>query len=156
LETEVAGLRRAFGAAAVRLEGVEASLRFVTPIHFAYDRAEIRPEDREFLDRFAAVMKQRYADATITVEGFPDPAGNEAYNLALGRRRAETVRTYLVDSGGLAPAQVRAVSYGEATDRLVLPNAHGPGEPGLENRRVAMVIDFVPRAGAAAGRPLAP
>jgi peptidoglycan-associated lipoprotein len=156
LESDLAALRRAFGAAAQRLEGLEASLRFVTPIHFAYDRAEIRAQDREFLDRFASVMKQRYADATVTVEGFADPAGSAAYNLTLGRRRADAVRRYLVDVGGLPPAQVRAVSYGEAADRLVLPDAHGPGEPGLENRRVVMVIDFVPRAGAVAAQPLAP
>jgi peptidoglycan-associated lipoprotein len=92
------------------------------------------------------------------VKGFADPSGSEAYNvaLALGRRRAEAVQTYLVDTGGLPAAQVRAVSNGEATDRLVLPDAHGPREPGLENRRVVMVIDFVPRPGAVAGDPLAP
>jgi peptidoglycan-associated lipoprotein len=158
LETDLAALRRQFGTAAQRLQGLEASLRFVTPVHFAFDRAEIRPEDREFLDRFAGVMKQRYADATVTVEGFADPAGSEAYNLALGRRRADAVRSYLVETGGLSAAKVRAVSYGEANDRLVLPTAHGPGEPGLENRRVVMVIDFVPRSGAmgAGTAPVAP
>jgi peptidoglycan-associated lipoprotein len=153
LESDLEALRREFGTTVERLE---ASLAFVTPIHFAYDRTEIRPEDRQFLDRFASVMKQRYADATVTVEGFADPAGSDAYNLALGQRRADAVRAYLVDRGGLPAAQVRAVSYGEATDRLVLPNAHGPGDPGLENRRVVMVIDFVPRPGAVAADPLAP
>jgi peptidoglycan-associated lipoprotein len=153
LESDLAALRREFGTV---VERFEASLAFVTPVHFAYDRADIRPEDREFLDRFASVMKRRYADATVTVEGFADPAGSEAYNVALGRRRADAVRTYLVETAGLSAAQVRTVSYGEATDRLVLPDAHGPGEPGLENRRVAMVIDFVPRVGAMGREPLAP
>jgi peptidoglycan-associated lipoprotein len=156
LESDLAALRREFGTAAERLQGLEASLRFVTPVHFAFDRAEIRPQDREFLDRFAAVMKQRYADATVTVEGFADPAGSEAYNLDLGRRRADAVRSYLVETGRLPAARVRAVSYGEATDRLVLPTAHGPGEPGLENRRVVMVIDFVPRPEAMGTAPVAP
>jgi len=59
-------------------------------------------------------------------------------------------------AGGLPATQVRAVSYGEAADRLVLPTARGPGEPGLENRRVVMVIDFVARSGAMGTAPVAP
>ena len=75
------------------------------------------------------------------MEGFADPAGSTAYNLRLGKLRAEEVRSYLISRGGLSEQQVRAVSYGEEVDRQVVPGAAGPGEAGRENRRAVIVID---------------
>ena len=93
------------------------------------------------LDRFATVVKEYYPGAVITVEGFTDPAGTAAYNRRLGQRRADTVKEYLASAEGLETSQLKAVSYGEARDRQVVPGAKGPGDAGLENRRVALVID---------------
>jgi peptidoglycan-associated lipoprotein len=145
LEQDVAALRRDLDAS---VEALETSLRFSIPVHFEFDRAEIRAEDRPHLDRFAAVVTRYYPDATITVEGFADPAGDDAYNVRLAERRAEVVRAYLVGSTGLASDRVRTVGYGESPARLVRPDAHGPGERGVENRRVVLVVDYVPRDGA--------
>ncbi len=78
----------------------------------------------------------------LTVEGFADPAGSRAYNEQLGMRRAEAVRDYLSSNGTLTNASIRTVSYGEVRDRQVVPGAQGPGDAGLENRRVALVIDY--------------
>jgi peptidoglycan-associated lipoprotein len=91
------------------------------------------------VDRLASVLREYYPEALITVEGFTDPAGSVAYNLALGQRRADEVRTHLLGQG-MAPGQVRAISYGKDTSRLVRPGARGP-EAGAENRRVVIVID---------------
>ena len=55
-------------------------------------------------------------------------------------RRAEAVRGYLQGSGALT-GSLRAVSYGEAVNRQVVPGAKGPGEEGMQNRRVALVIE---------------
>lgn len=117
------------------------ALAFNVPVHFDYDQADVRPQDEPLLDRFAGVVGQYYPDSLITVEGFTDPAGPAEYNLKLGQRRADSVRSYLVDSGGLHPSRVRAVSYGEAVDRQVLPGAEGPGEQGEPNRRVTLVVE---------------
>jgi hypothetical protein len=46
-----------------------------------------------------------------------------------------------VEFRGMSPDRVRSVSYGEASDRLVSPTSHGPGQGGWENRRVALVVD---------------
>lgn len=119
----------------------EASLRFVTPIRFAFDDATVDGEGEEILTRFASVLRDAYPGAMVTVEGFTDPAGSEAYNLRLGQRRADAVRTVLVDELGLSGEQVRAISYGEDTRRLVAPGASGPGASGAANRRVALVVD---------------
>ena len=78
----------------------------------------------------------------MTVEGFTDPTGPAAYNLALGQRRAEAVQRYLVESELFSPERIRAVSYGEDTSRLVSPGQGGP-EAGLENRRVVLVIEHL-------------
>jgi outer membrane protein OmpA-like peptidoglycan-associated protein len=125
----------------VSVEKVKGMLRFNVPVHFEFDRSELRESDHPVLDRFANVVKEYYPGALVTVEGFADPAGSQAYNLRLGRQRAEAVRDYLAAAGGLPPDGLRAVSYGEARNRQVVPGAKGPGDTGIENRRVTLVID---------------
>src|SRR3546814_5725798 len=78
---------------------------------------------------------------------FTDAAGSVAYNKKLGQERADAVRDYLIQTGGLAANQVRAVSYGKAKNRQVDPGAYGAN--GEANRRVALVIDHVPPASTA-------
>jgi peptidoglycan-associated lipoprotein len=118
-------------------------MKFNVPVHFDFDQSHLREPDRPVLDRFATVVKEYYPGAVVTVEGFTDPAGSAAYNQKLGQRRAEAVKEYLASAGGFETAQVRAVSYGEARNRQVVPGAKGPGDDGIENRRVALVIDHM-------------
>lgn len=125
----------------VSIQRLEDQLRFNVPVYFAFDDATVEQEDEAVLDRFGSVTNEYYPDALITVEGFTDPSGDEAYNLDLGQRRAMAVRGYLIDDGSIGEDQVRAVSYGEDTRRLVMPESWGPGVPGWENRRVVLVID---------------
>ncbi len=139
LESELQSLRNDFN---VQVERIQGMLKFNVPVHFAFDRAELRELDKPVLDRFANVVNEYYADALVTVEGFADPAGSEAYNIRLGKRRAESVKQYLTTAGGLQPDRVKTVSYGESPDRQVIPGARGPGMTGIENRRAALVIDF--------------
>ena len=125
----------------VTLEKVNGMLKFNVPVHFEFAKSDIREADRPVLDRFASVVKDYYPGALVTVEGFTDPAGSVAYNRRLGQHRADAVKEYLAAAGGLETAQLKAVSYGESGNRQVVPGARGPGEAGLENRRVALVID---------------
>lgn len=144
LENALESLESDFETTVQRLE---SALRFSTPVHFAYDKAEIRSQDEEYLDRFASVVEEYYPDATVTVEGFTDPAGSESYNMELGQKRANAVKSYLTGEAGLSGDRIRAVSYGENTQRLIRPDASGPGEAGLSNRRVVLVVDYAPRQG---------
>jgi peptidoglycan-associated lipoprotein len=93
------------------------------------------------LDRFSSVVSEYYPGALVTVEGFTDQSGTAAYNLQLGRRRAQAVTEYLATAGGFGADKLKAVSYGEARNRQVVPGAKGPGDRGIENRRVTLVID---------------
>lgn len=137
VEGELERLAQEFDATVERLE---TALRFAAPVHFAFDEANVRPEDQELLNRFSQVVQEHYPDAVVTVEGFTDPAGSAAYNLRLGQRRADAVKAVLVDQGALDGGLVRTVSYGEDTSRLINSEA-GPGESGMANRRVVLVID---------------
>jgi peptidoglycan-associated lipoprotein len=137
LEDQLNQLAQEFDATVERLE---TALRFDMPVYFGFDEDELTDTHYEVLGRFAGVIREYYPDCLITVEGFTDAVGTPEYNQALGQRRADAVKAYLVGQGGLLQDQVRAVSYGEAQNRQV-SSAHGPGQDGWENRRVALVVD---------------
>ncbi len=124
----------------VAVEVFASAIRFHVPVYFGFGRDDLRMEDLPVLARFGEVVGEFYPDVLVTVEGFTDPAGTSEYNLALGQRRAEAVRAYLIETEGFSDERVRAVSYGEDPKRLVSPDAWGDNE-GMENRRVALVIE---------------
>jgi peptidoglycan-associated lipoprotein len=142
LEQELQALRQEYNVSIERMQGM---LKFNVPVHFEFDRADLREGDRPVLDRFAAVVRDHYPDALITIEGFADPSGSAAYNRRLGHQRGESVRQYLTDAGQLGTDRLKVVSYGEARERQVVPGAQGPD--GLPNRRVALVVDYAGAAG---------
>ena len=125
----------------VSIERTKDLMKFNVPVHFEFAQSELREADRPVLDRFATVVKEYYPGALVTVEGFTDPAGTAAYNRRLGQQRADAVKEYLASAGGFEAKALKSVSYGESRNRQVVPGAKGPGDAGLENRRVALVID---------------
>lgn len=124
----------------VTVQRMDNAIRFDAPVFFEFADAAVRPTDHEVLDRFAAVIKGHYPDVLITAEGFTDRAGATGYNKKLGLRRAEAVVDYLATTAGMDRGQLRAVSYGEDKSRLI-DEEWGPGETGLRNRRVVLVIE---------------
>lgn len=124
----------------VKIQQLESSLRFDMPVYFQFDKSDLQPQGREVLQKFSQIAQKYYPDALVTVEGFTDPSGSKAYNQKLGMRRADAVKSFLVTQG-MSGEHVRAVSYGEETQRLVSPDSKGPGNAGWQNRRVVMVID---------------
>ena len=136
LESRLTQLAQEFDATVERLE---TAIRFDMPVYFDFDSSDLTDTHRQILSRFAGVVREYYPTALITAEGFTDAVGTPEYNQALGLRRADAVKGFLVQQG-LSGDQVRSVSYGEAQNRHV-SSAHGPGSEGWENRRVALVID---------------
>lgn len=124
-----------------RISQIEGTLRVDTTVHFKFADATLQPQDRPVLDHFINVVRDRQNNIIITVEGFTDPAGDPEYNKWLGLQRAKAVADYLVNVGGLDTERVRAVSYGEDSERLIKPGEWGT--QGAANRRVALVIDYV-------------
>ncbi len=110
-------------------EGATASVAPGTPGHFQQvagdrvyfetDQSDLRPDARATLDKQAAWLKQ-YGDRyqQYVIEGHADERGTREYNLALGERRANSVRTYLVTQG-IATGKLRTISYGKERPEVV-------------------------------------
>ena len=86
-------------------------------VYFGYDRAEISPEFKEVLNAHAKYLMEN-PQANIVFEGHSDERGTLEYNLALGERRANSVKSYLVVQG-VNPAQLESVSFGEERPAMV-------------------------------------
>ena len=74
-------------------------------------RPTLTPQSRATLDKQAQWLQQ-YSQYTFTIEGHADERGTREYNIALGARRAQTVREYLA-SRGINPQRMRTISYGK-------------------------------------------
>jgi peptidoglycan-associated lipoprotein len=80
-------------------------------VHFAFDQYNVEDTDKNILGRQAAWL-QKYPAVRVTVEGHCDERGTREYNLALGARRANAVKEFLV-SQGVSTARIETVSYGK-------------------------------------------
>ncbi len=106
----------------------------VQPVFFDYDKAVLTPAAKRVLEGNARVFRQ-FPDIGIIVEGHCDERGTEEYNLALGDRRAQVARDYLIELGG-DPQQWESLSYGEER-----PFSPGHDESSWRlNRRAHFVI----------------
>ena len=103
-------------------------------IFFDTDRYNIDSADAAALQTQAQYLAQ-YANLTVTIEGHADERGTREYNLALGERRANAAKNYLV-SLGVDPNRIRTVSYGKER-----PVALGSNEQAwAQNRRAVTVV----------------
>ena len=104
-------------------------------IYFDYDSTTVKPRFAEIIQRATAHLQNNPA-GRLRLEGHTDERGTRAYNLALGERRAQSVRDMILELGALAE-QVDWVSYGEE-----LPAVTGQGE-GIwrQNRRVEIILE---------------
>jgi len=82
-----------------------------TMIHFDFDMADIRPDDRALLDRKAAILGAN-SGLRLRISGHADERGSDEYNLALGSRRAAAAKNYLVNKG-IDAGRIETVSFGE-------------------------------------------
>lgn len=98
-------------------------------IYFDFDKSTLTPAAQENLLRKAEWLRDN-PDATVTIEGNCDERGTNEYNLALGDRRAESAKAFLVDLG-IDPARITTISYGE--ERPVDPRHNE--EAWAKNRR---------------------
>ncbi len=88
-------------------------------IYFDFDKSDIRPGDAQILQGNADQLKKALAAGqkfTVTIEGHCCPLGTSEYNTALGQRRAESAKSYLVNLG-VDAGILNTISYGE--ERLV-------------------------------------
>lgn len=104
-------------------------------VNFALNSSQLSDEARKILQGKAEYLRTN-PDKAITVEGHCDDRGTTAYNAALGERRAESVKTYLVGQG-VGNRRLKTVSYGEER-----PIAPGHDEASwARNRRAQFVLN---------------
>lgn len=86
------------------------------PIKFAYNSTTILPESRPFLDEIGKMLTLAdFAEEKLVIEGHTDASGSKSYNHHLSERRAQSVRTYLVENYQIASNRLFVTGKGEST-----------------------------------------
>ena len=104
-------------------------------IFFGYDRYDLTPEARTVLDNQANWLQQ-YPNLNATIEGHSDERGTREYNLALGERRANSVKNYLA-AKGVSGSRLTTISYGK--ERPAVPGSDDTSYS--QNRRGVTKVD---------------
>ena len=112
----------------------EAALRAITTFYFEYDSSDLKPEAMRALDVHAKDLKAN--GARVVLEGHTDERGTREYNIALGARRAQSVRDYLV-ARGIQAQRMRTISYGKERPVAVCNDI----SCWSQNRRAVTVLD---------------
>ncbi len=121
----------AAAAAAEQRRLQDAAAAYGNVFYFDFDSYTLKPEALAALDAHIAYLQS--TDASVRLEGHTDERGTREYNMALGERRANAVRDYMV-ANGIASYRIETVSYGEER-----PVAYGSGEANWsQNRRVEL------------------
>ena len=89
-------------------------------VFFGYDSSDLDSDAQELLQDQVAWLKQ-YSDVSIIIEGHCDERGTREYNLALGEKRAQSVKNYLI-SLGISSERVSTISYGKERPAVVGSN----------------------------------
>ena len=84
----------------------------LAPVYFDYDQYTLKPEATAVLEANAQLLKTKYQNVLVLIEGHCDERGTQEYNMVLGKRRALSAKKYLVDLG-VSASQLTIVSYGE-------------------------------------------
>jgi peptidoglycan-associated lipoprotein len=116
------------------IEGEVLESKLLKDIYFDFDRYDVRSQDIEVLKDNAALL-MKYSNVKIQIEGHCDERGTAEYNLALGERRANSVKKYLV-SLGIPADRLSTISYGK---EMPLDPGHNE-EAWTKNRRAHFII----------------
>ncbi len=112
LAAEEEARRIAEEEARLAAEARHKEMMSLSTIYFDYDMSNVREDQRAAMDENASKLREYQPEDLLMVEGHCDERGTIEYNLALGERRAQAVKTYLVDAG-VAEGRIETVSFGE-------------------------------------------
>ena len=109
----------------------------IRDVHFQFDKATLTESDKEVLDKVATRLKGESSSAQLTVTGYTDSVGSDAYNQKLSDRRAHSVVEYLIEQGVPRSSFVSVVGAGESNP--VADNSTADGR--AQNRRTEIKIN---------------
>ena len=104
-------------------------------VFFGYDSSDLDSDALELLQDQVAWLKQN-SNVSVTIEGHCDERGTREYNLALGEKRAQAVKNYLIGLG-ISPDRVSTVSYGKDRPAVVGSNDGA----WAQNRRSVTIVN---------------
>jgi len=104
-------------------------------VFFNYDSAELDTDAQELLQDQVAWLKQ-YSDVSVIIEGHCDERGTREYNLALGEKRAQSVKNYIINLG-ISADRVSTISYGKERPAVVGSNDGA----WAQNRRSVTIVN---------------
>ena len=104
-------------------------------VFFNYDSAELDTDAQELLQDQVAWLKQ-YSNVSVIIEGHCDERGTREYNLALGEKRAQSVKNYLINLG-ISADRVSTISYGKERPAVVGSNDGA----WAQNRRSVTIVN---------------
>ena len=104
-------------------------------VFFDYDSSELDADAQELLQDQVAWLKQ-HSNVSVIIEGHCDERGTREYNLALGEKRAQSVKNYLI-SLGVSAARVSTISYGKERPAVVGSNDGA----WAQNRRAVTIVN---------------
>lgn len=124
-----------------KVTDTEIQIELSGDVLFDFDKWNIRPDAEESLKKVAEVIKA-YKSAKVVISGHTDSIGPEEYNQTLSERRAESVKNWLFENGGINPEIVETVGYGESKPVALNTNTDGSDNPAgrQENRRVEILV----------------
>jgi outer membrane protein OmpA-like peptidoglycan-associated protein len=128
-------------ALAVKETQTEVKIALAGDVLFDFDKAEIRPVAESTLQQVAGIVKQ-YPRAGVSINGYTDAKGADAYNFQLSEKRAAAVKSWLVQKGGVDGKRIKTKGWGKANP--VAPNTNPDGSDNPEgrqkNRRVEITV----------------
>ncbi|MDZ7870657.1 MAG: OmpA family protein [Rheinheimera sp.] len=87
-------------------------------VHFEFNQSALTPAAKTILAQHIATLKAQ-PDSRVQIAGYTSASGTDAYNQQLSERRAQAVLDYLTNAGGLTPARLTSIGYGEASPAAV-------------------------------------
>jgi len=112
--------------------------RTTLDVKFDFDKSVIKKGYYGDIDNLVSVMKE-YPETNVALEGHTCSIGSDAYNKRLSQRRADAVKSYMVEKGGIDANRLNAIGYGE--ERPIASNDTEEGR--MQNRRTEAVVEYL-------------
>jgi len=126
---------------AVKESRTEVRIDLASDVLFDFDSSELLPKARKTLAAAAQIIRTR-AHGQVRVLGYTDSKGSDAYNAGLSERRAQSVQTWFVNTGGLRALAFATEGFGAKNPVAPNTNSDGSDNPKgrSKNRRVEIII----------------
>ena len=137
----IEGVLKDLGA---KVTAQEIRIELAADVLFDFDKHELRAEALPSLEKVAEVLRSR-AGSPVTIEGHSDGKGSDAYNQALSERRAQSVRDWLVKSGGTTATAMTTKGWGKS--KPIVPNTRPDGSDDPDGRKKNRRVEITVRTG---------